>query len=600
MALLGPRSLALAEPERPGNASGGAERGEVTISTAEYRRLVEAAERPAGKPGPEVTFEAAHFRVTIERESALFVESFRARTGAAGWVSTPFARAGLDRGTISPSGRGFFFVSRDFNHVALLGPTSAEGEVSARVATTSGSDGRRSFVLSFPLVPVQKGVVELPGGDLEVTVTGAEILSRSERAGVTHLEIAGRAAAPLTISFRQKNVSESKASAPLAVSATLYAREEIVGANLVTDVFARLVPTAGRISAVEFAVPAGCKALFLRGPGLLAAETSADRIRAARASPSPEPLEALLRLTRPVDEAAPIELLLPRLMLPGPVDLYVDFRAPQGALAEIVDAGSLESIDAGKLPRDLQALATEAEEILHLPSSAAKKLQPPLIRLHRLEAAPVLTAQVRVARGWSVISRTGHALSRIEYEVVSSVKPFLTVLLPPGGSFWGAEAMGKPILPAMPEKGSIAIPLRPGRRRLARVVAYVLSQVDMPRGRGTLVFQPPSADIPISRLQWSFSLPSGAEYKAVGSDYREAEALDVAVPTVEADRAASELAQRAQLALGQETRAAGRDPIVPRMPDVATVIIVRSELPSPTLKPVKLEVRPGGGSEVWR
>src|SRR5262249_7834992 len=56
-----------AAPRRTASSSDGARGGEVTISTAEYRRLVEAGERPSGPPGQELTFEGARFHLTIEK-----------------------------------------------------------------------------------------------------------------------------------------------------------------------------------------------------------------------------------------------------------------------------------------------------------------------------------------------------------------------------------------------------------------------------------------------------------------------------------------------------------------------------------------------------
>jgi hypothetical protein len=155
----------------------------------------------------------------------------------------------------------------------------------------------------------------------------------------------------------------------------------------------------------------------------------------------------------------------------------------------------------------------------------------------------------------------------------------------------------------MPEAGSVAVPLRGGRRRVARVAIYVLSAATVPAGKGrskgTLEFQPPGTDIPISTLTWTFSLPP-AEYQLVGADYR-AGAGAVGVP-VEAPASVwqSELGQRAQEALARESSAAGRAPITPRMPDLQVSAIVRTELPGSLPKPIRFEVRPATAREEWQ
>ena len=598
--LLGAPILALPRtpPLTPAPAVAG--RGEVTITTVEYRALVEAADTAGLALPAQARAETARFRVTVEKDSADFEETFEIRATGAGWIALPVVRGALDWASVAPPERGFFFVTRDVTRLAVQGPGSASARIGAKLLLSADSSGRRSLSLATPLIAIQRGKVELPGHDLEVSVTGGEVLAQAEQRGTTQVDIAIRPGAALTVAWREKNLIEKSAAAPLRASATLYARSDIVGGSLVTDVTARVTAKAGRIGGLEFEIPADSKLLFLRGAGLLAAEAEGSRVRASRASPSPDPLEARLRLTRPLDEGAPFDLPAPRLVLDGPVDTYVELKPPQGVLAELLTAGSFEPAEIEKLPASVRPLAAEAEEVLHLPEGAAEA-KSAVYKLIRLEAAPVLTAQVRAVRGRTLVSESGHALSRIEYEVVSSAKPFLTVHLTPGSRFWGAEAMGRPILPAMPEADSVAVPLRAGRRRIARVVLYVLSPAALPRGKGIFEFVPPATDIPISALAWSFGLPSGAQYRLAGSDYREGAAAPSAAADDGAGTAAvSELAQRAQEALARETRAAGRAPILPRMPDLVIAAAARTDLPGSKLPPIRLEVRPQSRREEWQ
>jgi hypothetical protein len=574
--------------------------GEATITTAEYHALLVAAEASGITPPASAGVAGARFRVTVDRDSADFEETFEVTASGAGWTALPVLRGPLDRASVSPSDRGFFFTARDVTRLAIQGPGSAAATLGARLRLAADSSGRRSLSLAMPLFAVQRGRFELPGTGLDVTVTGGELLEQTEGKTATQVDVAARSGALLIVAWREKNLVERGTLAPLKASATLYARSDVVGPSLVTDVTVRITATAGRIGRVEFEIPAGSKVLFLRGAGLLAAETEGSRLRAVRASPSSDPLEARLRLTRPLADSAPFDLPAPRLILDGPVDTYVELRPPPGVLAEMVAPGSFEPADIDKLPTELRILATEAEEVLHLPD-AAPEFQPASYTLHRLEAAPVLTAQVRSVRGLTLVSVSGHALSRIEYEVVSSAKPFLTVHLTEGSRFWGAEAMGRPILPAMPEADSIAVPLRAGRRRVARVVIYVLSPAVVPKGKGTFAFTPPATDIPVSTLAWSFALPSGAQYRLVGTDYREGALAQTAATGDGAETAVlSELAQRAQVALARETQAAGRAPIVPRIPALTVAAAVRTELPGSPLKPIRLEVKPDRGGEDWQ
>jgi len=578
-------------------------RGEVTISTAEYRALVESAGPPSAAAAAGVRVENARFRVAVTKETASFEERFDVHVSGTGWLSLPIVRTALDRVSLAPAERGAFFVARDVTRLALNGPGSATATLGTTAPVAVDANGRRLFSLTMPLLAVQQGKIELPGSPgLEVTVTGGELLARDEQKqkGSTILDVAVRPGAVLTVAFREPNLSEKGRTAPLRASAVVYSRSDVVGPSIVTDVTVRITATAGRIGGVAFEIPTGQQVLYLRGPGLLAAETSANQVRASRATPSPDPLDAHLRLSRSLAESGSVEIRPPRLVLDGagPVDVYAELRPPAGVLVELTSTGSFEPVEIDKLPPAVKTLAADSEEVLRLTPNAPA-LEPAVYKLHRLDAAPILAAQVRSARGHTLVSREGRALSRIEYEVVSSAKPFLTIHLPPGSRFWGAEAMGRPIVPAMPEAGSVAVPLRGGRRRVARVAIYVLSEAVVPKGKGTLEFQPPGTDIPISEMTWSFSLPPNAEYSLEGTDYH-AGSLAGAAP-VDAGAASwqSELGQRAQEALARETSAAGRTPIAPRMPVLEISAIVRTELPGSVPKPVRFGVKPVSGKGEW-
>src|SRR5205823_1380729 len=159
---------------------------------------------------------------------------------------------------------------------------------------------------------------------------------------------------------------------------------------------------------LDFTLPEGSRLVFLRGTGLIVEETSAGRVRAIRSATAGKTIEAHLRVIRPITDDGRIEVRLPRLELAGPVDLYSEFRPPADALAELVVAGSSKPVDPQALPPSLREKASEAEELLRVPP--AKSDSSPLVyRIHRLDPAQVLTAQVRSMRGSTLVSRSGRA-----------------------------------------------------------------------------------------------------------------------------------------------------------------------------------------------
>jgi hypothetical protein len=121
----------------------------------------------------------------------------------------------------------------------------------------------------------------------------------------------------------------------------------------------------------------------------------------------------------------------------------------------------------------------------------------------------------------------------------------------------------------------------------------------VPTAKGTLEFQPPGTDIPISAVTWSFSLPPSAEYRLEGTDYHAGAGTGAISPDTATSSWQSELGQRAQEALARETSAAGRASISPRMPALEVTAIVRTELPGPTPKPIRFDVRPISPKREW-
>ena len=147
--LLGAPILALPRtpPLTPAPAVAG--RGEVTITTVEYRALVEAADTAGLALPAQARAETARFRVTVEKDSADFEETFEIRATGAGWIALPVVRGALDWASVAPPERGFFFVTRDVTRLAVQGPGSASARIGAKRAALF-LQGRRRFT-SLPL-----------------------------------------------------------------------------------------------------------------------------------------------------------------------------------------------------------------------------------------------------------------------------------------------------------------------------------------------------------------------------------------------------------------------------------------------------------------
>ena len=520
-------------------------RGEVTIPVAEYRALLEAVDGPPAAPGAQARVNGARFRIAVAGETADFEETFDVRVGAAGWTSLPVVRGPLDRASLAPSDRGAFFVARDVTRLAVLGPGAATASIGTRARIATDAGGRRLFAITMPLLAVQQGRVELPGVRLDVTVTGGEIIGRTEAKGATLLDVAARPGALLSVAYREQNLAEKGTAAALKASATVYSRSDVVGPNLVTDI------TAGspRRRAASRAWPSRFRR-DTRSSSCAAADCSPPRprgarVRASRASPPSEPLEAHLRLTRPLEEGAPIELPSPRLVLDGPIDAYVELRPPQGTLVEMVTPGGFEPIEVEKMPPQLKPLAAEAEEVLHAPETDAAP-KGAVYKLHRLDArsgahgAGAGRPRTHRRRRERICPLAHRVRGRLLLEALSDRSPR------PGKPLLGRGGDG-PSDPARAARSGIGRdpPASwPPSRRARRDHDPVPGRApERQRSRWSSNLPAPTSRSRLSRGR--SPSPPGAEYRLAGSDYREGVAavtagLEAAGLAVGPDRARPE------------------------------------------------------------
>jgi hypothetical protein len=590
--------------------------GEVTISTDEYKALLESAAKAKAareeKDRGDAIVSGARFTLAIEGDRAKLEETFEIRSDASDWTLLPIVHDSFELSEITPAAGGFFFTGRDGSLTLAL---ASAGVWRARLLTTlratEGGEGWRGVTVTVPLFPVHSGRIDAKGPDLEINVTGAEVLSRSNTPATASVEVATRPGTKVVVAWREKTALVKSREGPLHASGDLYVQSRVEGGEVVTDVHALIVATSGSIAGIDLVVPAGARVLFLRGAGLLDWSESDGHVKSARASASPYPLEAHLRFTRPLAADDRIELPLPGLVVPGKTSLWLDFRAPEGQLAEPVDNGSFTVAEVEQVPAAFRGLVADAEEVLRLGSGTTTPPRPPVYRLHRLAAAPVLAAQVRAERGTTLVARSGRTLTRVEFDVVSSAKSFLILRLPEGSELWGAESRGQPILAAAPEPGTVALPLRSARGRFARVAVHYLGAVKLPEGAGTFDLALPAADVPVSRLSWTLSLPGGAAYKLEGTEYTQGAGTERAAADAEADEEDEEDAgsgledaggfcRLALRVLAAEPESSGRTPIVPRWPALPLTIAVSSELPVAAPPPVRIRREPQEIKEEWR
>ena len=162
----------------------------MTLSLAEYNRLIDLASRPprARRVAPVASVLAsADLRVRVERDTARGVFNLTGDVLRAG-VSRVNVMAGATLIDANVGGRPLPLIAEGQAHAALLpgpGPFSLALEWGAPLKF---APGRASFVLPVPPSGTARATIDLPGDQADVHLSAGLVTRRSTAAGRTIVE----------------------------------------------------------------------------------------------------------------------------------------------------------------------------------------------------------------------------------------------------------------------------------------------------------------------------------------------------------------------------------------------------------------------------
>src|SRR5262245_13580426 len=259
------------QPPRPSEPPARA----VTLSLAEYNRLIDLAGRPTPRPSaPPVAsvLSAADLRVRVERETARGVFTLTGEVLRAG-TSRVDLMAGATLTDASASGRPLPLITDGNAHAALLpgpGPIAVSLEWGAPLAY---APGRASFTLPVPKSGTARATIDLPGDQADVHLSAGLITRRSVTSGRTIVEATLDPGAATDVWWSMRD------SAPVAAAREVRMLADVLTLVTLGDADVRMVAlidvavVQGEPRIVEARLPAGYEVTSVSGSSLESSDT---------------------------------------------------------------------------------------------------------------------------------------------------------------------------------------------------------------------------------------------------------------------------------------------------------------------------------------
>ena len=494
----------------------------VTLSLAEYNRLIDLASRPP--QGPQVApvaavVASADLRVRVDRDTARGVFGL---TGDA-------LRAGLSRVSLlsaatlidaTAGGRPVPLVVDGSAHTALVpgpGPFSLSLEWGAPLTYRPG---RASFILPVPQAGTARAVFDLPGDQADVHLSSGLVTRKTTTDGRTIVE------ATLDPGSATEVWWSMRESAPSAAAREVRTLSDVMTLITLGDSDVRMVAlidvtvVQGDLRTVGVRLPPGYELTGVSGSSLENSEPVDGGLVLTVANPGARSHQFLISLERSHDDGS------------FTVDTgFVSVRDVQRERGEVAIEGvgtlELKADERDPMHRiDVRELNPALQSLSRLPMLSA-------FRYQRTSAAPALTLDVKRfadagvlaavadrAVATTLVTSEGRALTEIVLTVQNRAQPFLKVALPAGATMVSVDVAGQPAKPVLGTDG-IRVPLlRPGFRPTgAYQVSFVYLHAGIPFAKkGDLEMTLPKMDMPVGIVEWELFAPERYSVRTIGGN----------------------------------------------------------------------------------
>ena len=491
----------------------------VTLSLAEYNRLVDLAGRPAQDPAvaPVASVLAsADLRVRVERDTARGVFTLAGDVLRAG-----VSRVGLMSGSTlieaSVAGRPVPLMADGQAQTALLpgpGPFSLSLEWGAPLAF---APGRASFVLPVPPSGTARATIDLPGDQADVHLSAGLITRRSTAAGRTMVEATLDPGSSTEVWWSMRDSAPAAAAREVRTLAAVMTLLTLGDSDVRMVALIDVTVVQGEPRTLELRLPPGYELTSITGASLASSDQRDGGVLLTVAEPAARRHQFLVTLERQ-HEGGSFKLDTGVVTLPGT-------QRERGEIA-LEGVGTLELTAAereGMHRIDVRELNHALQSLARLPLLSAFRYQRSAaapaglaLDVKRFADAGVLAAVADRAVATTLVTTEGRALTEIVLTVQNRAQPFLKVTLPAGASIVSVDVAGEAAKPVLGADGTRVPLLRPGFRPSGSyAVTFVYLHAGTPFARkGEMQMALPRMDIPVGIIEWEVFVPDNYSVRA--------------------------------------------------------------------------------------
>ena len=509
----------------PGNT------GTVTLSLAEYDRLVDLASRKPkvdeAAPLPFVLTRAA-FKLKLVNQALVGTVEIDGSLLQNGNVKAPLT-SGLTILEAKQAGNSLPLLQEGPAHAAIL---NGPGPFAVSLGIASGltiDAGRASFVLPVPLASTSLLTLELPGNHANVRVEPGLVTSRTSANGNTIVEAALEPGKPARVWWTTREVAAPVAQREVRFLSDVKTVVSVGDSQVRLTAYCDVTVIQGEAAEFKMALPAGYDLTAASGTTLESSDVTNATLTLTVHDPSKRNHQFLIAIERTNRDS---KLEAPLLALSGAQ------RETGELLVEGVGAMELIAKESGGLRRmDVREAAPITRSLAHFPLQAAfrynrRASDSPKLNLEwtQFPDANILSAIAERATVTTLTTVEGKSLTEVTLRVRNHAQPFVRIELPQGAQLLSTEVEGERVKPVQGPDGSRVPLLRAG---LDSSRAYTVSFVFQNAGtrfskNGKYDMALPKLDIPINLLTWEVSLPDRLEVKQFAGNATAAEYLPAA------------------------------------------------------------------------
>lgn len=490
--------------------------GSVTLSLAEYNRLMELAVRKPktddAAPLPFVLSRAA-FKLRVEDQSLLGSVDIDGNVLEKGSVKVPLT-IGLTILEARQAGKPLPLLQEGSIHATVLngpGPFSVSLNLAAPLTIEAG---RASFIVPVPAASSSLLTLDLPGSHANVRVEPGLVTSRTAANGHTIIEATLEPGKPARVWWTTREIAAPVTQREVRFLSDIKTVVSVGDSQLRITALCDLTVIQGEAAEFRMALPPGFELTEATGSTLDSSDTEAGVLVLRVREPAKRNHQFLVAIER-ANRDTKVE---------APLLAFAGAQHETGELlVEGVGAMELTPTESGGLRRmDVREAGAIARSLARFPLQAAfrynrRQGDTPKLQLEwkQFPDSQVLSAVAERATITTLVNVEGKSLTEVTLRVRNHSQPFVKVELPTGATLLSAEVEGERVKPVLGTDGSRVPLLRTGFNPSG---AYTVSFVYLSSGArfvkaGAYQMDLPKLDIPVNVLTWEVSLPDRLEVR---------------------------------------------------------------------------------------